>query len=77
MLKGEGRREEARTERNVVVTLDGDILRFLDVVDALEDSQAVADTSHAHGPEIIMEQSYKSLTDDLVLYTDKQFHVLD
>lgn len=37
-----------------MVTLDWDILGLLDVVDALEDSQSVANTVDAHLLEVIM-----------------------
>ncbi len=77
LQSGTLRGEETHTQRNVVIALDGDILGFLDVVHALEDGQAVSNTSHAHRLEIIVEQSYKSFANDLVLWTDAQPQMLD
>lgn len=45
---------DAPTQRDVVVDLDRDILRFLDVVDVLEDGQPVSDTGNTHRFEIIV-----------------------
>lgn len=38
-----------------MIALNGDILGFLDIVDALEDGQAMSNASDAHSLEIIVE----------------------
>lgn len=51
-----------------MIWLDGHILGLLDIENALEDGQAVANTGYAHGPQIIMLQSDKCLSHYLVFY---------
>ncbi len=49
-----------------MIALNGHILRNLDIVDALENGQAMADAVDAHRLEIIVQQRNESLANDLV-----------
>jgi len=49
-----------------VVAVYRDVLRLLDVVDALEDGQPVADAADAHLLKIVMLQRDQGLPDNLV-----------
>ncbi len=71
---GEGKSRHAakknkrqRTERDIVVALYGHVLRPLDVVDALQDGQAVADAGDAHLLQVVVQQSDQGLADDLIV----------
>lgn len=54
------------TQWQVVIALDGYVLCFLDVVDALQDGQPVADTSDAHALQVVVLQRHERLADDFV-----------
>jgi hypothetical protein len=49
-----------------MVAFYGDVLRLLNIVDALQYGQTVADTSNSHLLEIIMLEGNQGFADDLV-----------
>jgi hypothetical protein len=57
------------TKWKVVIALDGHILRFLDVVDTLQDRKTMTHARNAHAFEVIVLQRYERLADDFVLCT--------
>ena len=49
-----------------MVTLDGNVLLDLDVVDAFEDRESMSHTRHSHLLQIIMLQRYQCLANNLI-----------
>ena len=49
-----------------MIALYGNVLGLLHIVDALENGQSMADTRNPHGFQVIVQQSYQGLADNLV-----------
>ena len=52
-----------------MIALQWNVLSFLDVVDALEDGQAMAHTGDAHALEIVVQQRNQGLSDNVIFCT--------
>lgn len=52
-----------------MVALNRYILFDLDIIDALENGESVADAGHPHLLEIVMLQSYQGFADDFVFFS--------
>ena len=63
---------DSLTQRHVVVVLYRYILGFLDVVDALQNSKAMADTADAHLLQVFVQERHQGLADDVVLWGERR-----
>ena len=53
-----------------MVWLDGDILGLLDIVDALQDCQSVADPVDPHCFEVVVPQGNEGLADNVIFWRE-------